>query len=286
MRKLALVVLSGGQDSTTCLALAIKAFGAKYVRAITFDYGQRHAAEIAAAARVAALADIPPPELIVLGPQLLAGSSPLTDHSALLEQYESYEQMDKIIGDRVEKTFVPMRNALFLTIAANRAVVMGAHTILTGVCQADNANYPDCRKVFIMSQAMTINHALGLVPDDPVPGTDMISIDTPLMHLNKEQSIERLLSLGGPEMFAWLAWSHTAYDGQYPPLGHDHATVLRAEGFKRAGWPDPLILRAVMEGRMSLPTDANYQNITVNAALETIIREHGAVLTAKGLYHG
>lgn len=284
MRKLALVVLSGGQDSTTCLALACKAFGPQYVRAITFDYNQRHRAEIEAAKRVAALAGIPEPEVIRLGGEILAGSSPLTDPQALLEQYESYEQMDKIIGNRVEKTFVPMRNALFLTIAANRAVVMGAHTILTGVCQADNANYPDCRKVFITSQAMTINHALGLVPEDPAPGDDMIRIDTPLMHLAKDQSIHKLINMGGPEMFAWLAWSHTAYDGQYPPLGSDHATVLRAEGFRAANWPDPLILRAVMEGRMPLPTTANYQNITVNAALETLIREQSILLASKGLY--
>lgn len=273
----ALVVLSGGQDSTTCLALAVKAFGAENVHAITFDYGQRHSREIQAAQDVAHLFGIKPPETIVLGPQILAGTSPLTNHKAELEQYKDYESMDAIIGDRVEKTFVPMRNALFLTIAANRAVVLGCQTIYTGVCQADNANYPDCRKVFISAQQHAINQALGYDDIDPHEESwydNAIRIATPLMFLSKARSIRYLIERCGPQAFAKLAWSHTAYDGQYPPMGHDHATLLRAQGFLEAGWPDPLVLRAVFEGLMELPVTPNYADIAgTNNALSVLIDE-------------
>lgn len=272
----ALVVLSGGQDSTTCLAFAIQAFGVENVSAITFNYGQRHKREIRAAVDIAILFGLAGRhEILDIGPDLLDGTSPLTDHTQTLETYENHEQMEGIIGNRVEKTFVPMRNALFLTIAANRAVVTGHHHIYTGVCQADNANYPDCRAEFIGSQQMTINEALGVDYADPSE-EDLdrrISIATPLMYLTKEQSIARFVDLCGPVDFCKLAWSHTAYDGQYPPVGKDHASVLRAEGFLRSGWPDPLVVRAHMEGLMPLPDTANYQKLEVVAAMKSIIRD-------------
>ncbi len=255
----ALVVLSGGQDSTTCLAIAIKEHGEQNVKAITFDYGQRHSREIRAAFEVAALAGIEAPEIISMGPRMLAGTSPLTDKAAPLEQYENYEQMDAIIGNRVEKTFVPMRNAAFLTIAANRAVVHNHHWIYTGVCQADNANYPDCRLRFVNAQERAINEALGFEYDDPTDASfkNRIRIITPLMFLSKAQSIQKLAAIS-PLALVRLAWSHTAYDGAYPPVGKDHATLLRAQGFLEAGWPDPLVVRAQMEGLMMMPTTPNY----------------------------
>lgn len=243
----ALVVLSGGQDSTTCLALACAAHGAENIHAITFNYGQRHARELQAAREVAVLCGIKDRhEVLSIGP-ILAGKSPLTDHGKELEQYKDYESMDKIIGNRVELTFVPMRNALFLTLAANRAAVLDAQSIYTGVCQQDNANYPDCRQDFISAQEHAINEALGL--------ERALLIVTPLMDLSKAQSIHTMLAY---DQFALLAWSHTAYDGQYPPLGRDHATVLREQGFVEAGVPDPLMVRAWMEGRCELPTTPNY----------------------------
>lgn len=254
----ALVVLSGGQDSTTCLAMAVNQFGPKHVRAITFHYGQRHAIEVQAAMDVAWLAGIEPPEVLALPAGTLQGTSPLTNKSEDLQLYENYEQMDSIIGDRVEKTFVPMRNALFLTIAANRAVVLGASQVWTGVCAADNANYPDCRWDFIMSQEETISRALG--------GVNVPALVTPLMFLNKAKSIKNLAELG-PNSFAMLGHSHTAYDGQYPPVGKDHASVLRAQGFLEARWPDPLVIRANAEGLMDLPDTINYSDAAVNAAI-------------------
>lgn len=264
----ALVILSGGQDSTTCLWWAKKYFDE--VHALTFNYAQRHSREIEAAKAVGVLAGVVSHEICVLGP-ILNGTSPLTDRSATLELYSDYESMDKIIGDRVEKTFVPMRNALFLTLAANRAVCLGIEHMITGVCQADNANYPDCRDSFIKSQQATIREALGR--------DDALTIHTPLMDLSKERSIHLLRTLG-PIPYASLAFSHTAYDGSYPPVSKDHASVLRAHGFEAAGLPDPLVLRAVGDLLMPLPDTANYTDTRVNDAVMADIRRVHARLAA------
>lgn len=239
----ALVVLSGGQDSTTCLWWARKYFDE--VLAVTFDYNQRHARELLAAANVAKLAGVKHHEIVRIGP-ILDGRSPLTNPNEGLEQYSDFASMDKIIGDRVELTFVPMRNALFLTLAANRAICKDITNIVTGVCAADNANYPDCRPEFVSAQQAAINTALGV---------SNFNILTPLITMPKDQSIHLMAQLGGYEA---LAFTHTAYDGQYPPVGHDHATVLRAHGFEQAGMPDPLVVRAWMEGLMELPLTSNY----------------------------
>lgn len=266
----ALVVLSGGQDSATCLFWALQAFDE--VHAITFNYNQRHAIEIDRACELAIIAGLGNRhEIVPVGP-ILNGTSPLTSFDHELEQYDNFEQMDKVIGDRVEKTFVPMRNDLFLTLAANRAVCLGATAIVTGVCQADNANYPDCRQEFIDAKEQAINMALGFDFGD----TRFISLATPLMNKSKAESILWLQSMGH---FEKLAFTHTAYDGQYPPLGKDHATVLRAHGFEQAGLPDPLVLRAVDDGLMELPTTDNYAkglfNLQVVDQINQLKKEHG-----------
>ncbi len=248
MPERALVVLSGGQDSTTCLFWATKKYGAGNVEAVTFDYGQRHSIEIKAARDIAELAMVPQ-ETIKIG-AILGGTSPLTNHHEELETYGDFESMDKVIGDRVEKTFVPMRNALFLTLAANRATCGGFENIVTGVCQADNANYPDCRQRFICAQELAINEALG--------DGHRISIETPLMYLSKADSIKLAVEVGA---YPALAFSHTAYDGKYPPTGSDHASVLRAHGFEEADLPDPLVIRAwLTHSLMDLPRTRNYRS--------------------------
>lgn len=256
-KEAAMVVLSGGQDSTTCLGWALEKF--HRVEAVSFDYGQKHKIELEAALSVVAyfgLSGRPiKHEIVKIGDNAFAGTSPLTNKDEQLETYSDHDEMEAIIGDRVEKTFVPMRNAVFLMLAANRAVVAGCGALVTGVCQADNANYPDCRQVFINSAARTINCSMGTESTRSEHPT--FKVHTPLMDLSKAESIKVALSLHNT--YAALAYSHTAYDGLYPPNGADHASILRAHGFEQADVPDPLVLRAWREGRMSLPDAANYR---------------------------
>jgi len=253
-RTKALVVLSGGQDSTTCLFWAHQHFDEVY--AITFDYGQRHHIEINAAIKIAKIARVASHSIVEV-PNCLISSSPLTSGNEL-EQYTDFATMEKIIGDRRELTFVPMRNALFLTIAANRAEALGIKNIVTGVCQQDNANYSDCRDVFINATQEYINAALGY----DIESEERIIIHTPLMYLTKEESVKMAAKLSG----CWeaLAYSHTSYDGKYPPTDMNHANVLRAKGFEEAGYPDPLVIRAYREGLMALPSTPNYKNVIDN----------------------
>lgn len=247
----ALVILSGGQDSTTCLFWAKQHFDE--VHAITFDYGQRHRIEIDAAIKVAEMAGVASHEIVPV-PNCLISSSPLTSGNEL-ERYENAEQMDQVIGNRREATFVPMRNALFITIAANRAEANGIPNLVTGVCQMDNANYDDCRATFIDAATEYINYALG----HDHRGTQPIRIHTPLMTKTKAETV--LLAKDLPGCWEALAYSHTSYDGKYPPTDMNHANVLRADGFEKAGLPDPLVVRAWHEGLMSLPNTENYGDL-------------------------
>lgn len=268
-----LVVLSGGQDSTTCLFWAKQRV--RTVHAVTFNYNQRHARELEAAVRVAEMAGVASHEVVDIGP-ILKGSSPLTDPTEHLEQYDDHDTMADIIGTRVELTFVPMRNALFLTLAANRAVCLNTYHIVTGVCEADNANYPDCRETFIESQQATVNEALGLNPYQD-GGTGMV-IDAPLLHMTKAESIQVAREI--PGAYYALAYTHTAYDGAYPPLGKDHATVLRAHGFEQAGLPDPLIVRACLEGLMELPLTTNYDRLRNDTVQNLVLAVHQNKISA------
>ncbi len=226
----ALVVLSGGQDSTTCLYWAKNRF--REVHAVSFDYGQRHRVELESARTVAAMAEVSTHQVLTVPPGLLKSTSPLVDPAAELERYPDPETMAQVIGERVELTFVPMRNALFLTVAANHAIALGCRTLVTGVCGEDNANYPDCREAFVEAQTDAINQALGI--------RDFV-IHAPLMHKSKPESVQMARLMLG----CWdaLGYSHTCYAGQVPPCGTCHACVLRADGFEKAGEIDPLILR-------------------------------------------
>ena len=129
----ALVALSGGQDSTLCLALAKAQYGE--VTAITVNYGQTHASEIEAAKTLVKKLDIKEHILVDLS-GILQGTSPLLKEStSSLEQYVNSQQMSEVIKDRQELTFVPMRNDLFLTVMANMAFVRGINDLIIGVCQ-------------------------------------------------------------------------------------------------------------------------------------------------------
>lgn len=225
--KKALIVLSGGQDSTTCLYFVKKHWPEHELHALTFNYGQRHDIEISCAKTIASMAGCKTHEIIDLPKGILSGTSPLTDHSHDVEQYADAESLP----GGLEDTFVPGRNLLFLAIAANRAYVLGADMIVTGVAQEDFGGYPDCRDSFIRSMQQTIQQAMD----------KDIDIQTPLMYLNKRQTIRLAESL--PGCLDALANSHTCYKGEQPPCGKCHACLLRAKGFEEAGIPDPMIER-------------------------------------------
>lgn len=159
----ALVVFSGGQDSTTCLFWAKQQFS--HVEAVTFVYGQRHDAEIEVAKEIAAELDVPHHilDLSLLG-QLT--SNALTRHDLDIDNAD------------VPNTFVDGRNHLFLSFAAVMAKQLGMHHIVTGVCETDFSGYPDCRDQFIKSLNVTLNLAM----DYP------FVIDTPLMWLDKKET--------------------------------------------------------------------------------------------------
>lgn len=240
--EIAVVAFSGGQDSTTVLFLALQR--CRKVVCVTADYGQRHSREIEAAGDVIRYArqryaDKTIEHEVINLRGTLHGTSPLVSETPL-ETYSSAEQMEQVIGNRTEVTFVPMRNALFMMVAANRAAEHRAATIYTGICQADNANYHDCREPFRASAERTIRESLGI--------TD-IRIDAPLLNVSKAKSIGWAALV--PGCYKGLSYSHTAYSGEYPPSTADHATVLRAAGFAEAKLPDPLLVRAYDEGLLS-----------------------------------
>tara|TARA_R100001143_G_scaffold48911_1_gene43737 strand:- start:1202 stop:1912 length:711 start_codon:yes stop_codon:yes gene_type:complete len=229
----ALVVLSGGQDSTTCLFWAKQLYSE--VHALIFDYGQRHAVEIESAVAVAQMAHINSYEVLPLGETILAGTSPLTDPTAEVEEYETSEDLP----GGIEKTFVPGRNILFLTIAANRAALLKCNALVTGVCEEDFGGYPDCRMAFIAEMEAALNEGIWGVSRNN--SFKHLSIETPLMRLSKRQTVELANRIDG--CMDALAHTHTCYKGERPPCMKCHACHLRQRGFDDAGIPDPLLVR-------------------------------------------
>ena len=223
----ALVILSGGQDSTTCAALAKQQFNEVY--GLTFNYGQRHRVEIKSAQSIAKLLKLDGHEILDLGDNILKGSSPLVDKTKKVGKYGNVENLPK----GIEPTFVYGRNILFLTIAANRAAVLGAKDIFIGVCEEDYGGYPDCRLEFIQSMANSLG--LGISGN-----AQRLSIHTPLMHQTKAETVTMAYRVLGDRFNEVMVNSHTCYEGVVGGCGQCHACLLRDKGFKDAGIDDPL----------------------------------------------
>ena len=218
----ALVILSGGQDSTTCLYWALHRFGAGHVAAVTFDYGQRHRIELACAARVAARPEVPHTVLPINTFAALGGNA-LTDGNIAVR-----DGADAQTG--LPNTFVPGRNLIFLTFAAALAYPQGIRHLVTGVAQTDYSGYPDCRQTTLQALEQTLR--LGLEYE--------LTIHAPLMFQSKADTVRLARDLGA---LPALADTHTCYNGIQPPCGECPACVLRARGFAEAGIPDPLVER-------------------------------------------
>jgi 7-cyano-7-deazaguanine synthase len=219
----AMVVLSGGQDSTTCLYWAIQRFGVAHVAAVSFDYGQRHRVELECAQKIAALAGVKH-TLLPIDTFSAIGGNALTD-AAITPQTAG--QGD---GKALPNTFVPGRNLIFLTFAAALAYTRGMRHIVTGVAQTDYSGYPDCRENTL--KALELSLRLGM--DAP------LTLHAPLMYMSKAQTVELAQQVGAMQA---LAWSHTCYNGAVPPCGVCDSCRLRAKGFAEAGVADPLITR-------------------------------------------
>ena len=214
----AIVVLSGGQDSTTCLFWAINKFDS--VETVTFDYGQRHRIELEAAQKIAKLAGVKNTILPIDTFGILGGNS-LTGKEAVDESSQEGE---------LPNSFVPGRNLIFLTFAAAFAYQREIKDLVTGVCQTDYSGYPDCRQNTIEAIQLAIN--LGMESN--------VMIHTPLMWMTKSETVKFAEEVGALEA---LAWSHTCYNGEVPPCGQCPACELRAKGFEEGGIPDPLLER-------------------------------------------
>ena len=216
----ALVLLSGGQDSTTCLYWSIERFSRENVRSVSFDYGQRHRIELDCAATIAVHAGIPHLCLPIDTFAALGGDA-LTDPAL-----DVRTELDQETG--LPNTFVPGRNIIFLTFAAAYAYQQGVRHIVAGVAQTDYSGYPDCREQTITSLQQTIR--LGMEFD--------VEIHTPLMHRSKKETVELACRLGALDA---MAETQTCYEGARPPCGECPACVLRAKGFAEAGVEDPLV---------------------------------------------
>lgn len=262
----AVVLLSGGQDSTTSLFWA-KHFGRGMgkpifdeVHALTLLYGQRHAIEVKAAAEIATLARVTSHRVMTLP---VLGGSALTDTTKQISGEGG--MVDHAMPQGLPTSFVPGRNLVFLSVAAAYAASIGAETIVTGVCQTDYSGYPDCRQDFIDAMVKAIGEAM--------PSSLDIKIRTPLMKMTKAETVEMLKGIAvetarlegiqreadariaankgvaysiipeakWDQMPEWqaLGKSITCYNGLWPGCGTCPACELRAKGFAEVDVKDP-----------------------------------------------
>lgn len=213
----AVVLLSGGQDSATCLAMAV--YNDKDIHTVSFDYGQRHRIELQCAKKLSELAGakhhvIPINSFTHLGGSALVGAG---DISAKHPR-----------NPDLPASFVPGRNYIFLGLAAALAYQLDIRELWTGVCETDYSGYPDCRATTMDA----VQQALRLAMDYP------FLIVPPLMNIDKAETIRRMILTGKLD---WLKWTHTCYNGQRPPCGVCPACIVRARGFAMAGVADPLL---------------------------------------------
>jgi 7-cyano-7-deazaguanine synthase len=224
----AVVLLSGGLDSTTVLAIA-KRDGYEPC-ALSFRYGQRHISELDSAARVAAALGVARHEIVDIDLRAFGGSA-LTSDIPVPKDRSAAE-----IGRGIPITYVPARNTIFLAFALAYAEVLGAADIFIGVNALDYSGYPDCRPEYIAAFEAMAN----LATRAGVEGATRLTIHTPLIRLTKAQIIREGLALGVDYGLTTSCYD-PASDGM--PCGACDACALRAKGFAEAGVADPLLVR-------------------------------------------
>jgi 7-cyano-7-deazaguanine synthase len=220
----AVVLLSGGLDSTTTLAIALKEGYDVY--ALTFRYGQRHEVEIDAARRIAAQSGVA--QHVVADIDLRAfGGSALTDDIAIPKG-----RMPEEISDGIPVTYVPARNTIFLSFALAWAEVLEAKDIFIGVNALDYSGYPDCRPEYIEA----FQRMADLATKAGVEGKQRLVIHTPLINLTKAQIVKKGIELG-VDYSQTVTCYDPAKDGA--ACGSCDACLLRLKGFAENGMPDP-----------------------------------------------
>ena len=220
----AVVLVSGGLDSATILAIA-KAEGFE-AYAISFDYGQRHRFELEAAARVCAAAGVKRHIVVPLDLRPFGGSA-LTDEIAVPK-----DRSDAQMAAGIPITYVPARNTIFLSVALGWAEVLGASDLFIGVNAVDYSGYPDCRPEYIAA----FRQLARLATKSGVEGTAAWKIHAPLIALGKSDIIRRGIDLGVD-----YGLTHSCYDPdpQGRACGHCDSCQLRLKGFADAGLTDP-----------------------------------------------
>lgn len=227
--KFAVVLLSGGVDSTTALAIA-QDEGFR-LNALTFHYGQRHAIEVEAARRVAQAFGVARHVIAEIDLRVFGGSA-LTDDVEVPKARSLPE-----IGHGIPVTYVPARNTIFLAYALAFAEVSHSEDIFLGVNALDYSGYPDCRPEYIRAFESMAN----LATKAAVEGQSRLRLHTPLIHLTKAQIIQRGAALGVD-----YGLTHSCYDpdADGTACGQCDSCLLRLKGFAEAGVTDPITYRA------------------------------------------
>ena len=221
--KRAVVLLSGGLDSTTCLAWA-RAQGFT-CSTLAIDYGQRHRVELEVAERAAAAQGVTDHRVVRVDLRAIGGSSLTADTAVPKDRDETS------MTAAIPSTYVPARNSTFLCIALGLAETVGAHDLVAGMNVLDYSGYPDCRPEFVRAFEAMAN----LATKAGVEGA-RFTVHTPLMQLDKAGIIRLGTSLGVD-----YALTHSCYDPSTDGLacGRCDSCALRAKGFREAGVPDP-----------------------------------------------
>lgn len=221
----ALCLLSGGMDSAVAAAMA-KARGHE-LHTLSFDYGQRHRRELRSARAVARALGTRSHKVLKVDLRQIGGSA-LTGPMPV----ERRRSVREILDDpRIPNTYVPMRNTIFLALAAARAEATGADLLVLGANAVDYSHYPDCRPEYYRAAARAI--ALG-----SKRGTEgrPLKIWTPVIGMTKAQIVRKGVALGVPFRLTW-----SCYAGGARPCGRCDSCLLREKGFEEAGIPDPLL---------------------------------------------
>ncbi|MFL6275975.1 MAG: 7-cyano-7-deazaguanine synthase QueC [Blastocatellia bacterium] len=225
-KRKAVVLLSGGLDSTTALAIAIAEGYAAY--AMSFRYGQRHSVELESARRVAVAMGVARHLVVDIDLRAIGGSA-LTDE---IEVPKARSSAEMSVG--IPVTYVPARNTIFLSFALGWAEVLGAADIFIGVNALDYSGYPDCRPEYIEAFERMANLATKAGVEDRL----RLKIHAPLIAMAKAEIIRRGLELGVD-----YALTHSCYDPTADGLacGRCDSCLLRQKGFAEAGARDPLV---------------------------------------------